>query len=43
MNTNKLKKIDIKMKKINFLNLGKHPITNNFLSKKIPKMNFFII
>ena len=29
------------MKKIKFLNLGKHPITNNFLSKKSPKNEFF--
>ena len=31
------------MKKIKFLNLGKHPITNSFLSKENPKMNFFTI
>ena len=29
------------MKKIKFLNLGKHPITNSFLSKKSPKNEFF--
>ncbi len=29
------------MKKINFLNLGQHPITNNFLSQKNPKNEFF--
>ena len=29
------------MKKIKFLNLGKHPITNSFLSKKNPKNEFF--
>ena len=29
------------MKKINFLNLGKHPITNNFLSTANPKNEFF--
>ena len=29
------------MKKINFLNLGKHPITNNFLSNGKPKNEFF--
>jgi SAM-dependent methyltransferase len=29
------------MKKINFLNLGKHPITNNFLSNAKPKNEFF--
>lgn len=29
------------MKKINFLNLGKHPITNNFLSNDKPKNEFF--
>ena len=29
------------MKKINFLNLGKHPITNNFLSNSKPKNEFF--
>jgi SAM-dependent methyltransferase len=28
-------------KKINFLNLGKHPITNNFLKLKNPKNEFF--
>ena len=30
-------------KKINFLNLGKNPITNNFLKLQNPKKNFFII
>jgi len=29
------------MKKINFLNLGKHPITNNFLPNAKPKNEFF--
>ncbi|MDA9731071.1 class I SAM-dependent methyltransferase [Candidatus Pelagibacter sp.] len=29
------------MKKIKFLNLGRHPITNNFLSKENPKNEFF--
>ena len=29
------------MKKINFLSLGKHPITNNFLSNAKPKNEFF--
>ncbi len=29
------------MKKIKFLNLGKHPITNSFLSKENPKNEFF--
>ena len=29
------------MKKIKFLNLGKHPITNSFLSNKNPKREFF--
>mgnify|MGYP001172337166 FL=1 len=28
-------------KKVQFLNLGKHPITNNFLIKKNPKKEFF--
>ena len=28
-------------KKINFLNLGKHPITNNFLKLQYPKNEFF--
>ena len=28
-------------KKINFLNLGKHPITNNFLKLQNPKKEFF--
>ena len=27
--------------KVQFLNLGKHPITNNFLIKKNPKKEFF--
>ena len=27
--------------KIQFLNLGRHPITNNFLNKKNPKNEFF--
>ena len=29
------------MRKINFLNLGQHPITNNFISQKNPKNEFF--
>ena len=29
------------MKKITFLNLGKHPITNNYLSNPNPKKEFF--
>ena len=28
-------------KKIDFLNLGKHPITNNFLKLQNPKNEFF--
>ncbi len=28
-------------KKINFLNLGKHPITNNFLKVQNPNNEFF--
>ena len=28
-------------KKINFLDLGKHPITNNFLELQNPKNEFF--
>ena len=29
------------MKKINFLNLGRHPITNNFLKRGNPHKEFF--
>ena len=29
------------MKKISFLNLGRHPITNNFLKTNKPKNEFF--
>ena len=29
------------MKKIKFLNLGKHPITNSFLSEENPRNEFF--
>ena len=29
------------MKKVTFLNLGKHPITNNFLDNPKPKKEFF--